>query len=134
MPKLDKSQIIKKCKKKHDPFFNKPDFITECEYILDNKKLGQIGYRHHTGQITDIFVEPKYRRNGLGKVMLSDAITDMETHGISKIFAITVKDHGFWSGVVINGSKLTWSQHPDPNPNGCTGRGYYCNIGKGAKN
>ena len=52
-----------------------------------------------TGQIGLFYIDEKYRNNGLGKEILNNVINEMKNNNIKEIWAVTSKDHKFWSNV-----------------------------------
>lgn len=95
-------------------------------YFYDKKEIGFISYRLHTGQIGLLELEKKYRRQGLGKQMLTTAIKNIKTFGTTDVvFAFTSQDHPFWRNVYNKSfswrdfGQLHWS---------ITGHGYIMKI------
>jgi len=75
------------------------------KYYLKNKDddinnyIGYINYRINTGQIGLIRVDERYRKLGIGKQMLTEAIEDLKNHNIKSVWGVTSENHYFWSNV-----------------------------------
>lgn len=88
--------------------------------------IGYISYRPMVGQIGLIRLNHKYRERGLGKQMVQKAIKDIKERGNSnEVWAVTSKDHPFWSNVW--GGSFVWR---DPAHSSVTGNGYVLDITK----
>lgn len=62
-------------------------------------KIGTITYRAGVGQIGIFYINPQYRNKGYGKQILLQAINEMRKYNTSHIWAVTSKNHLFWSNV-----------------------------------
>jgi GNAT superfamily N-acetyltransferase len=93
--------------------------ITLEYYLHNNKMIGCINYRVYTGQIGLFFLEPNYRNIGLGKQILNKAINDIKQNNINEVWAVTSKNHVFWSNVYNGKFKYKEQLHPS-----VTGSGY----------
>ena len=69
------------------------------DYFYNEKKIGYIRYRIGIGQIGLISLDPEYRNQKIGKLMLDKAIIDIKNNNIKEVWAVTTKDHPFWSNV-----------------------------------
>jgi hypothetical protein len=67
--------------------------------LNNNTQAGYISYRAGTGQIGLFFLDKSYMNRGLGKQILLETIEDMKKYNTNEIWAITTKDHPFWSNV-----------------------------------
>lgn len=90
---------------------------------IANKGIGYISYRVATGQIGLFFIKKEYQNCGIGKQILLRAIEDIKHNGCNKVFAVTSKDHTFWSNVFK--SSFKWSERPDDS---VTGSGYCLDL------
>lgn len=91
--------------------------------MIANKGIGYISYRVATGQIGLFFIKKEYQNCGIGKQILLRAIEDIKHNGCNKVFAVTSKDHTFWSNVFK--SSFKWSKRPDDS---VTGSGYCLDL------
>lgn len=95
-------------------------------YFYDGREIGFISYRLHTEQIGLMQLDATYRNQGIGKRMLTTAISNIKRYGTTNVvFAFTSQDHPFWSNVYNNSfswramGQLHWS---------ITGHGYIMPI------
>ena len=88
-----------------------------------NQEIGYIDYRRASGQVGLFRLDEQYRNKGLGKQILQRVIDDLKQHGIKSVWAVTTKDHEFWSNV-FNKS----FQYREPIQLPCTGHGYALDI------
>lgn len=70
----------------------------EVEKICANS-IGYIHYRIGTGQIGLFFINREYANRGLGKQILIKTIEHMKLCDNKSVWAVTSKDHPFWSNV-----------------------------------
>lgn len=92
---------------------------------LANMSVAYIQYRLLTGQIGLFYIHKEYRDRGLGKQILLRVISDMKTEGRTEVFAITTKNHPFWSNVF--NKSFVWKDRPHSS---VTGDGYWMNLHK----
>lgn len=95
----------------------------ECIQKMMKESIGYITYRRRTGQIGLFRFDEQYRNKGLGKQILLKVIEDLPER--NEIFAVTTKNHPFWSNVFDKSFK--WSKDPH---NSVTGEGYLLEINK----
>lgn len=87
---------------KDDSLNNKPDGGVLIDFYSDfNKtnKIGYISYRVKVGQNGLFFIDKEYQNRGLGKQILSQVIDDMRANNVTEIWAVTTREHPFWSNV-----------------------------------
>lgn len=101
----------------------------QCYY--DNHNIGHITYKQNIGQIGLIIVDDAYRRHGLGRHLLVQAIKDIKKTGYKEVWAVTNLDHSFWSNISFQNSsnnepkKFIWRE---PVHNSVTSPGYYMDL------
>lgn len=92
----------------------------------DNVKyngIGYIQYRKNVGQVGLIRLDDEFRGRTLGKQMLDKAIAEMRESGATEVWAVTSKNHPFWSNVY--NQSFTWR---NPAHSSVTGHGYYMKL------
>jgi hypothetical protein len=111
---------------KYDHYNNVQNGIIDIIYFdnLTNEHIGQIIYRLN-GQIGSFYINSPYRSHGLGKQILLETINELKKHNVKYIFAVTIKDHYFWSNVF--NKKFIWCNYNTLHPS-ITGSGYKMNI------
>jgi N-acetylglutamate synthase-like GNAT family acetyltransferase len=82
-----------------------------------------IRYKLFVGQIGLFYIDKEYRNCGLGKQILDKVIMDMEDYGVEEVWAVTSKNHEFWSNVY----KKSFT-YKDPVHSTVRGSGYICKI------
>lgn len=87
------------------------------------KSVGYIHYRIGTGQIGLFFIKNKYANKGLGKQILAKTIEHMKISGNTHVWAVTLKDHPFWSNVYGQAFQYSKTLHPS-----VTGDGYILDL------
>ena len=93
--------------------------------IKQEKKIGYISYRVKVGQIGLFFIDMKYQNRGLGKQILEHVIEDMKSHNVTEIWAVSTKNHSFWSNVFNKSFTFYDSRQLHPS---VTGFGYKMKI------
>jgi GNAT superfamily N-acetyltransferase len=84
----------------------------EVDIIYNDKITGDwvanINYRIKSGQIGLLFVDSKYHRRGLGREILTNAISHIRevSPETRTVWAITSDNHSFWSQIEIDGKKF----------------------------
>lgn len=101
---------------------NKKDAIL-LEYYNKNEKIGYIRYYINTGQIGSFFIFSEYQNCGLGKQILSKVIKELKNNNCKEVWAVTIKNHPFWSNV-YNKSFV----YRDPAHFSVTGNGYFIKL------
>ncbi len=96
---LNLINIIQKQTIKDDDWNHIPKSEHKIEFYYNEENIGHIQYRLGTGQIGLFYIDEKYRNNGLGKEILNNVINEMKNNNIKEIWAVTSKDHKFWSNV-----------------------------------
>ena len=89
------------------------------------KSIGYVSYKNKTGQIGLFFIDEDYQNLGLGKQILIKLINEQINKDNNKIWAITTKNHPFWSNVFEQSFEFTSRPH-----NSVTGSGYLLNFDK----
>jgi GNAT superfamily N-acetyltransferase len=89
-------------------------------YDSDNNKIGYIRYKVKVGQVGLFFINEEYRNRGLGKQILNRTMDHMRQSGATGVWAVTTRDHEFWSNVYNKSFKWRDPAHPS-----VTGDGYY---------
>jgi len=118
-------QELTQIKNIHDDTYNKvKDGEIKIDYIYKDKHIGYIQYRLN-GQIGLFFVDEKYRNLGIGKDILNNTIEDMKKNNINEVWAVTSKDHPFWSNVFNKRFKFCDEKTLHPS---ITGEGYKMSI------
>jgi len=118
--KLDNYKEIRKVK---DDRWNKiENGNTRLEYFDNDKEVGYIDYRSFTGQVGIFYLEPEYRQKGLGTQILLKAMEEMRENKVPNVWAVTTKDHEFWSKV-FKGS-MSWNKPAHNDTYSITGSGY----------
>jgi hypothetical protein len=110
-----------------DTWNNFPNSDIRIDYydkINNDKYAGYISYRVKVGQIGLFVLQPEYRNRGLGTQILLDVIDDMKNHNTSYVWAVTIKNHPFWSNV-FNKSFYWYDENVHPS---VTGSGYKMKI------
>lgn len=108
--------------------WNKPGGI-QLEYYekTDTDNLRQIGYIRYyktTGQVGLFFIfKPEHRGRGLGKQILDKAIAEMRENNCKEVWAVTLKNHSFWSNVYGGAFEYRDPAHPS-----VTSDGYYMKL------
>jgi GNAT superfamily N-acetyltransferase len=103
----------------------KIDVSIKLEYFTKtNKSIGYIKYKP-TGQIGLFFIDEEYQNRGLGKQILSKVIDELSDIGCNEVWAVTTKNHIFWSNVYDKQFKPRQPAHSS-----VTGSGYYINLDK----
>jgi len=92
---------------------------------IAHKSIGYISYKIKTGQIGLFFINKDYQNLGLGKHILFKLINEQINSDNKKIWAITSKDHSFWSNVFEQSFKFASRPH-----NSVTGSGYLLDLDK----
>lgn len=92
-------------------------------YFYKNNEIGFISYRIKTGQIGLFFINNEYQHMGLGKQILSNVIKEMKERDVSYVWAVTCKNHYFWSNVYNKGFEYKERVHSS-----VTGDGYIMKI------
>lgn len=92
---------------------------------LAHKSIGYVSYKNKTGQIGLFFINKDYQNLGLGKQILIKLINEQINNDNNKIWAITTKDHPFWSNVFEQSFEFASRPH-----NSVTGSGYLLNLDK----
>lgn len=90
---------------------------------LASKSVGFITYKLATGQIGLFFISEEYKNRNFGKKILTKVISDIRNEGKNSVFAITTKNHQFWSNVF--GKSFEWRDRPDKS---VTGSGYFLSF------
>ena len=94
------------------------------KYFSDNgDEIGYINYRNSSGQIGIFRLDEDYRNRGLGKQILAKVIEDLKKSNIKEVWAITSKNHSFWSNVFNKSFKYKDIPHKS-----VTGSGYSMKI------
>jgi GNAT superfamily N-acetyltransferase len=75
------------------------DILIEFYNKDSNEKIGYVSYRVKVGQIGLFFIDREYQNRGLGKQILTQVIEDMKAQNTTEVWAVTSKDHPFWSNV-----------------------------------
>ena len=83
----------------NDTWNNIPFGYYNVEFYSFDKKIGTITYRIGTGQIGLFYIDTEYRNKGYGKKILTQVISDMQKYNTTHIWAVTSKNHPFWSNV-----------------------------------
>ena len=87
------------------PFFGKEKFVhgkpggVVLEYYDKDHQIGYIRYYVNTGHIGLFFIQKEYQNRGLGKQILCKVIQELQENNCDEIWAVTSKDHAFWSNV-----------------------------------
>ena len=97
--------------------------VTRKYYNAEDKEIGYMNYRVKVGQVGIFVIEENYRDKGLGKQILNLTMIDMKNHGAEEIWAVTTKDHTFWSNVY--NKSFTWR---DPAHPSVGGGGYFMKL------
>ena len=90
---------------------NKPGGVL-LEYYDKDVRIGYIRYYITTGQIGLFFINNEYQHRGLGKQILSKVIEDMKTYHCEEVWAVTSKNHSFWSNVYNKSFEYRDPAHP----------------------
>jgi GNAT superfamily N-acetyltransferase len=101
---------------------NKPGGIM-LEYYNKDIKIGYIRYYVNSGQIGLFFIQEEYQNRGLGKQILSKVIKELQDNNCNEIWAVTSKDHIFWSNVYNKSFS-----YRDPAHSSVGGDGYYIDL------
>ncbi len=109
----------------HDDTHNKVnDGEIKIDFIHLNKNIGYVQYRLN-GQIGLFYLDERYRNLGLGKAILVNVIEDMKKNNINEVWAVTSKEHPFWSNVFNGGFRYYDEKTLHPS---VTGYGYKMSI------
>lgn len=101
---------------------NKPGGVL-LEYYDKDVRIGYIRYYITTGQIGLFFIEDNYQDRGLGKQILSKVIEELKTCHCEEVWAVTSKNHPFWSNVYNNSFEYRDPAHPT-----VRGDGYFMKL------
>ena len=104
----------------YDDTYNKvKDGEIKIDYIYKDKHIGYIQYRLN-GQIGLFYLDEKYRNLGIGKDILTNTIEDIKKNNINvnEVWAVSSKDHPFWSNVFNKGFRFYNEKTLHPSVNG----------------
>ena len=101
----------------------KPGGILLEYYNNKDVKIGYIRYYITNGQIGLFFIDKEYQNRGLGKQILSKVIQELETNHCEEVWAVTSKNHPFWSNVYNKSFEYRDPAHPSVG-----GDGYFMKI------
>jgi GNAT superfamily N-acetyltransferase len=99
--------------------------VNDVNDIKQKNKIGYISYRVKVGQVGLFFLDKEYQNRGLGKQILTQVIEDMKSHNVTEIWAVTTKEHPFWSNVFNKSFSFYDSRQLHPS---VTGFGYKMRI------
>jgi GNAT superfamily N-acetyltransferase len=91
----------------------------EINYFDKDNNIGYIRYKLD-GQIGLLYLEPKYRGFGIGKIMVDNVISEMKEKNISEAWLVTIPEHKFWKQ-----NEFTWREPAHKN---VTGNGFFKKI------
>ena len=86
-------------------------------------QIGYIRYYVNTGQIGLFFIQKEYQNRGLGKQILCKVIQELQENNCDEIWAVTSKDHAFWSNVYHQSFSYRDPAHPSVG-----GDGYFMDL------
>ena len=107
----------------NDYFVNKKPGGIMLEYYDKDVRIGYIRYYITTGQIGLFFINDDYQNRGIGKQILSKVIEELKTNNCKEIWAVTLKNHSFWSNVYNKSFEYRDTAHPS-----VTGDGYFMKL------
>ena len=107
----------------NDYFVNKKPGGIMLEYYDKDVKIGYIRYYITTGQIGLFFIDNNYQNRGIGKQILSKVIKELEANNCEEVWAVTIKNHSFWSNVYNKSFTYRDPAHPT-----IGGSGYFMNF------
>lgn len=55
----------------------------------ENKIVGSVELNMQTEELTDLWVDPEYRRHGIAKILILQAQVQAHFHGLKRVFATT---------------------------------------------
>jgi GNAT superfamily N-acetyltransferase len=103
--------------------YKKPGGILLEYYNNKDVKIGYIRYYITTGQIGLFFIDKEYQNRGLGKQILSKVIKELKNNNCEEVWAVTTKNHTFWSNVYNKSFVPRDPAHPT-----VTGDGYFIDL------
>ena len=95
------------------------------EYYDNTESIAYIRYYVTTRQVGLFFIKTKYQNRGLGKQILSKVIKEMRENNCDELWAVTSKNHTFWSNVYNKSFEFRDPAHPS-----VTGDGYVLDLKK----
>ncbi len=94
------------------------------EYYEKNNKIGYIYYNLKIGSIDILYINEKYRNQGLGKQILDKVIDEMKNYNIDTLWVTNASKYNeFWKNV--NNKSFTYTFPIGVKPHLC---GYYMKL------
>jgi len=121
-PKIPLSSLRQVVNLIDDNWNNVTNGETKIDFFDEEKNIGHLYLRQHNGQIGILVLNKDYRRRGIGTQILNLSRDKIIEYGkADTMWAVTVKDHGYWSNV----PGMVWKE---PAHESVTGSGYSVDI------